>query len=182
MHVTAATAPQPATGVTATPTGRGQVTVSWAPPADTGGTPLTDFVVEHAGTKTLVVPATATSYVLTGVHAGAEVAQVRAFNVVAMSAWAQLAVAVPPYPSVAGPTKVKKGTTVTVRLAGLLPGQVADVAVKTVKSGAVRVLHPTTTKDGTATVRFLVRSTTRVSATSGGITSAVLRIGVPTKR
>jgi hypothetical protein len=77
---------------------------------------------------------------------------------------------------------VRKGTTVTVKAAGLLPGQVADVAVKTVKSGAVRVLHPTATKDGTATLRFEVRSTSRVSVTSGGVTSAVLRIGVPTTK
>jgi len=120
--------------------------------------------------------------VVSGVHAGAEVAQVRAFNVVAMSPWAQVDVAVPPYPSITGPTKVKKETRVTVTMRGLLPGQVADVAVKTVKSGAVRVLHPTATKDGTATVRFEVRSTSRVSVTSGGITSAVLRIGVPTTK
>jgi hypothetical protein len=185
VRVTAAVAPQPPTGVTATPTGQptdGQVTVAWQPPVDTGGAPLTRYVVRIDGKRVVVPAGGATSVVVNGVHAGAEVAKVRAFNVVAMSSWAQLAVAVPPYPSITGPTKVRKGTKVRLRMSGLLPGQVADVAVKTVKSGAVRVLHPTATKDGTATVRFVVRSTTRVSVTSGGITSAVHRIGVPTRK
>jgi hypothetical protein len=182
VRVTAAVAPQPPTGVTATPSGPGQVTVAWQPPVDTGGAPLTRYAVRIDGKRVVVPAGGATSVVVNGVHAGAEVAQVRAFNVVAMSPWAQLEVAVPPYPSITGPTKVAKGTRVTVKMSGLLPGQVADVAVKTVKSGAVQVLHPTATKDGTATVRFEVRSTSRVSVTSGGITSTVLRIGVPTKK
>jgi hypothetical protein len=179
VRVTAAVAPQPPAGVTATPTGPGQVTVGWQPPADTGGAPLTRYAVRIDGKRVVVPAGGATSVVVNGVHAGAEVAKVRAFNAVAMSAWAPVAVDVPPYPSISGPTKVRKGTTVRLRLAGLLPGQVADVAVKTVKSGAVRVLHPTASAGGTAPVRFVVRSTTRVSVTSGGVTSSVLRIGVP---
>ncbi len=182
VRVIAAVAPQPLAGVTASPTGPGEVTVSWQPPADTGGAPLTRYAVRIDGKRVVVAADAATSVVVSGVHAGDEVAKVRAFNAVAMSAWASIGVAVPPYPSVTGPTKVRKGTTVRVKLAGLLPGQVADVAVKTVKSGAVKLRHRTATKNGTATVRFLVRSTTRVSATSGGITSAVLRIGVPTRK
>ena len=181
VRVTAAVAPQPPTAVTATPTGPGQVTVAWQPPVDTGGAPLTRYAVRIDGKRVVVPAGGATSVVVKVVHAGAEVAKVRAFNVVAMSTWAQLDSTVPPYPSITGPTKVRKGTRVTVKMAGLLPGQVADVAVNTVKSGAVRVLHPTATQDGTATVRFQVRWISRVSVTSGGVTSAVLRIGVPTK-
>ena len=182
VRVTAAVAPQPPAAVTATPTGNGQVTVAWQPPVDTGGAPLTRYAVRIDGQRVVVPAGGATSVVVDGVHAGDEVAEVRAFNAVAMSPWSQLAVAMPPYPSITGPAKVTKGTRVTVKTAGLLPGQVADVAVKTVKSGGVRVLHPTATKNGTATVRFEVRSTSRVSVTSGGVTSAVLRIGVPTRK
>ncbi len=181
VRVVAATAPQPPAGVTATPTGDGRVTVSWQPPSDTGGAPLTRYVVRIDG-KRVVVPAGTTSVVVPGVRAGNRQARVRAFHVVAMSTWAPVAVFVPPYPSVSGPTKVRKGTRVTLRFAGLLPRQVTDVAVKTVSSGKVRVRHLDARKDGTATLRLRVRSTTRVSATSGGLTSAVHRIGVPRRR
>ena len=90
VHVTAAVAPQPPTGVTATPSGRGQVTVTWTPPIDTGGAPLTQYAVRVDG-KRVVVPAGATSAVVSGLLAGPAVATVRAFNAVAASAWAPVA-------------------------------------------------------------------------------------------
>ncbi len=181
VRVTAAVAPQPPTGVVATPTGRGDVAVSWTPPADTGGAPLTRQVVRIDGKRVVLTP-DATSTVVRGVRAGNRQARVRAFNAVAMSAWAPVAVAVPPYPTVKAPATVRKGTKVTVRLAGLMPRQRADVAVKTVKNGKVRLRHVDARKSGKATLRFVVRSTSRVSVTSGGLTSPVIRIGVHTRR
>ena len=85
--------------------------MTWDPPVDTGGAPLTQFGVRIDG-KRVVVPAGARSAVVSGVRAGPREAKVRAFNQVAVSAWTPLPVAVPAYPSVAGPTRVTKGTTV----------------------------------------------------------------------
>ena len=96
--------------------------MTWDPPVDTGGAPLTQFGVRIDG-KRVAVPADARSAVISGVRAGPREAKVRAFNQVAVSGWTPLPVAVPAYPSVAGPTRVKKGTTVTLRFAGLLPNQ-----------------------------------------------------------
>ena len=45
VTVVAAFPPQPPVNVVATPTGRGQVTVTWQPPADTGGVPLTQYAI-----------------------------------------------------------------------------------------------------------------------------------------
>jgi hypothetical protein len=104
---------------------------------------------------------------------------VRAFNQAAMSAWAPAAVAVPAYPSVTGPTKVRKGTRATLHLAGLLPGQPTTLRVTTVASGKVDTRRVTPKADGTATVRLLLRKTVRVVALSGGVTSAAHRIKVP---
>ena len=178
VTVVGAVAPQPPVGVVATPTGRGQVTVTWQPPVDTGGAPLTQYAVRVDG-KRVVAPAGAASAVVSGVRAGSRVATVRAFNEVAMSAWATAAVAVPAYPSVTGPTRAKKRSTVTLALAGLLPGQPVSVAVTTVKSGKVATRSLTAGADGRATVKVTVRSTVRVVASSGGVRSAAHRIGVP---
>ena len=178
VTVVGAVAPQPPVGVVATPTGRGQVTVTWQPPVDTGGAPLTQYAVRVDG-KRVVAPAGAASAVVSGVRAGSRVATVRAFNEVAMSAWASAAVAVPAYPSVTGPTRAKKRSTVTLALAGLLPGQPVSVAVTTVKSGKVATRSLTAGADGRATVKVTVRSTVRVVASSGGVRSAAHRIGVP---
>ncbi len=181
VRVTAATPPQPPADVVATPTGSGQVSLSWQPPADTGGAPLTRFVVRIDGTR-VVLPPDATSTVVDGVRAGARRARVRAFNAVAMSGWAPMDVAVPPYPTLEAPSKVRKNTRVKVRMAGLLPRQRADVAVKNVRTGKVRVRHVTASRNGKASIRLRVRSTTRLSVTSGGLTSPVIRIGVPKRR
>jgi hypothetical protein len=179
VHVTAAVAPQPPTGVTATPSGRGQVTVTWTPPVDTGGAPLTQYAV-RIGDKRVVVPAGATSAVVSGLLAGPTVATVRAFNAVAQSAWAPVAVTVPAYPSVSGPSTARKGSTVRLTLAGLLPHQPATLRVTNVKSGktVTRTVTPRPATGG-AVVSLTVRSTVRVVAVSGGLRSAVHRIGVP---
>jgi hypothetical protein len=107
---------------------------------------------------------------------------VRAFNAVADSAWAPVAVTVPAYPSVSGPTKARKGSTVRLTLAGLLPHQAATLRVTTVKSGktVTRTVTPKPATGG-AVVSLTVRSTVRVFAVSGGLRSAVHRIRVPTK-
>jgi hypothetical protein len=170
VHVTAAVAPQPVTGVTATPSGRGEVTVTWVPPTDTGGTPLTDFVVEHAGTKT-VVPPTATSFVLTGVVPGDRVVKVRARNAVARTPWATATATVPAYPSISGPSTVRKGSKVTLTLRGLLPGERPVVTVDPAK-GATVTRRPVVTSKGTATVTYWVKSRTRFVVVSGGVRSA----------
>ena len=69
VTVVAAFPPQPPVNVVATPTGRGQVTVTWQPPADTGGVPLTQYAIRIDG-KRVVVPAGAGSAVVGGVTPG----------------------------------------------------------------------------------------------------------------
>jgi hypothetical protein len=177
VTVVGAVSPQPPVNVVATPTGRGQVTVTWQPPVDTGGAPLTRFAVRING-KRVVVPAGAGTAVVGGVTPGNRQARVRAFNEVAMSGWAPAAVAVPAYPSVTGPAKVRKGTRATLHLAGLLPGQAATLRVTTVASGKVDTRKVDPRADGTASVRLLLRKTVRVVAVSGGVTSARHRIKV----
>jgi hypothetical protein len=178
VTVVAAFPPQPPVNVVATPTGRGRVTVTWQPPADTGGVPLTQYAI-RIDDKRVVVPASAGSAVVSGITPGNRQARVRAFNQAALSTWAPAAVVVPAYPSVTGPTKVHKGTRATLHLAGLLPGQPTTLRVTTVASGKVATRRVTPTADGTATVRLLLRKTVRVVAVSGGVTSAVHRIKVP---
>lgn len=170
VHVTAAVAPQPVTGVAATSSGRGKVTVSWVPPADTGGAPLTDFVVEHAGVK-VTLPPTATSFELTGVVPGEREVKVRARNAVARTGWAKATVSVPAYPSVSGPSKVRKGSKVTLALRGLLPGERAVVTINPAKGPTV-TRRPAVSPKGTATVTYWVKSRTRFVVVSGGVRSA----------
>jgi hypothetical protein len=170
--------PQPPVNVVATPTGRGQVTVTWEPPGDSGGVPLTQFAVRLAGTR-VVVPADGRRAVVNGVLAGNREATVRAFNQAAMSGASAAAVAVPAYPSVTGPAKVRKGTRATLHLAGLLPGRRATLRLTTVKGGKVTTRSIAPKADGTATVKVLLRKTVRVVAVSGAVTSARLRIRVP---
>jgi hypothetical protein len=91
--------------------------------------------------------------------------------------------AVPAYPSVSGPTKAHKGSTVRLTLAGLLPHQPATLRVTTVKSGktVTRTVTPRPAT-GAAVVSLTVRSTVRVVVESGGLRSPVHRIGVPTPK
>jgi hypothetical protein len=169
VRVTAAAPPQPATGFTATSTGRGKVTVSWVPPTDTGGTYLVKQVVEVAGRKIDVAP-DATTLEVTGVVPGQRTVKVRAVNPVARSPWTATSVAVPAYPSVSAPARVRKGTTVTVTLRGLLPGERPVVTIDPVK-GATVTRRPAVSTAGTATLRWTVRSRTKVVAVSGGVRS-----------
>jgi hypothetical protein len=180
VRVVAAVSPQPPTNVVATPTGRGQVTVTWTPPTDTGGAPLTRFAVQ-VGSKRVFVPAGAGSAVFGNVLAGGpRSVAVRAWNAVAGSAWARSAVTVPAYPTIAGPSRARKGSTVRLTLSGLLPHQGASLRVTTVSSGrtVTRSVTVSATK-GTAVVSLRVRSTVRVVAVTGGLRSAAHRIGVP---
>jgi len=169
VRVTAAFRPQPATGVTATSTGRGKVTVSWVPSTDTGGTYLVKQVVAVAGRKIGVAP-DATSLEVTGVVPGQRSVKVRAVNPVARSPWAATSVAVPAYPSVRAPARVRKGTTVTLTLRGLLPGERPVVTIDPAK-GATVTRRPAVSATGTATLRWTVRSRTKVVAVSGGVRS-----------
>jgi len=169
VRVTAAFPPQPATGVTATSTGRGKVTVSWVPSTDTGGTYLVKQVVEVAGRKIDVAP-DATSLEVTGVVPGQRAVKVRAVNPVARSPWATTSVTVPAYPSVSAPAEVRKGTTVTVTLRGLLPGERPVVTIDPAK-GATVTRRPEVSAAGTATLRWTVRSRTKVVVVSGGVRS-----------
>ncbi len=178
VRVTAAVAPAAPTNVVATPTGKGRVTVTWDPPTDTGGAPLTKFAVRVDG-KRVTVPAGARSAVVSGVRAGSRVAKVRAFNQVAVSTWTAAPAAVPAYPSVNGPTRVRRGATATLDLAGLLPNQPSTLRVTVLKSGKVTTRAVKPKSDGTATVRLRVWKTVRVVAVSGGVTSARWRIRVP---
>jgi hypothetical protein len=169
VRVTAAFPPQPAAGVTATPTGRGKVTVSWTPSTDTGGTYLVKQVVQ-VGSRTIDVAPDATSLEVTGVVPGQRAVQVRAVNPVARSPWATTSVTVPAYPSVSAPGTVRKGTTVTLALRGLLPGERPVVTIDPAK-GATVTRRPSVSAAGTATLRWTVRSRTKVVVVSGGVRS-----------
>ena len=181
VRVTAAVAPQPPTGVVATPSGKGKVTVTWTPPSDTGGAPLTTYVVWVADRR-VVVPADQTSAEVSGIVPGSRVAKVRAFNAVAHSTWSRATVDVPAYPALHGPARARKGATVRLTLTGLLPEQPTSVAIRTVSSGAVRTVQVRPMADGTGALRFRVQSTVRVVATSGGVRSGAVRIVVPKRR
>lgn len=179
--VTAAVPPTPPQGVTAVPTGPGQVTVTWAPPADTGGAPLTRYVVRVNGVPQ-VLPPDALDVVVTGVVAGPREVSVRAGNAVARSVTAPTVVEVPAYPRVTGPVSASKRSTVRLTVRGLLPGTSAAVTLTPAKAG--RVTRSVRVRaDGTATVRVLVKRTLRVVVTSGGTTSAPHRVkAVPRRR
>jgi hypothetical protein len=99
-----------------------------------------------------------------------------------MSAWSRVRVAVPAYPSVHGPAKARKGTRVRLTFAGLLPGERATVTVRTVKTGHLTTRHVRPKDNGTAVLHLRVRSTVKVKATSGGVTSGWHRVRVPRKR
>jgi len=175
-RVTAAVAPAAPLGVTATPSAGGAVTVQWQPPLDTGGAPLTRYVVVVDGRRMVLSPS-ATSLVVPGVVAGPRVVSVRTRNAVARSPWATVPVNVAPYPSVTAPRSVPKKTTVTLGLRGLLP-DVRSTVELTGKKGGVRTRRVTADDDGTATLRVTLRTTTRVVATSGDVRSAVRKIRV----
>jgi hypothetical protein len=169
-RVVAAVAPAPPVDVTATPSGPGQLTVSWGPPPSDGGSPLTRYVVEVNGVRA-VAPPTATSLVVSGVVAGPRAVSVRAANLVATSAPTATTVDVPAYPSVAAPAAVRKGSTVTLRARGLVPGAPASVLVTPAKGAPVtRAL--TVGPAGTAALRLVVKASVTVAVTSGELTSA----------
>lgn len=180
-RVTVAVAPQPPASVTASPSGRGLVTVSWAAPAERGGAPLSSFAVRINGRR-VVAPGGASSVQVTGIVAGARVARVRAANAVGVSGWSRVPVAVPAYPSVRGPATARRGSRVRLALAGLLAGERATVTVRTVPSGAVTTRRVRAGADGTAVLRVRVRATVMVRATSGGVTSGWRRVRVARRR
>ena len=175
--VTAAVAPAPPGGVTAVPSGPGEVTVSWTPPADTGGAPLTRYVVRVDGVRQFV-PAGALGLVVKDVVAGPRSVSLRASNAVATSAPAPSAVEVPAYPTVTGPVSARRKSNVKLTVSGLVPG--APRTVTLTPAGAGRILRATRVReDGSATVRVLAKRTLRVVVTSGDIASAAHRIRVP---
>ena len=174
----AAVAPAAPTNVVATPTGGGRVTVTWDPPADTGGAPLTQFGVRVDG-KRVALPAGARSAVVSGVRAGPREAKVRAFNQVAVSAWTRCR---SPCRRTRRSTD-RPGSARAPRsrcgFAGLLPNQPATLRVRCVKSGKLTTRTVDPRNDGTATLRLRVRKTVRVVADQRRHRSAVHRIRVP---
>lgn len=178
--VTAAVAPTPPQGVTAVPSGPGQVTVTWSPPVDTGGAPLTRYVLRVDGVRR-VVPADALGLVVEDVVPGPRAVSLRASNAVATSESAGGAVEVPAYPSVTGPASARNRATVRLTVQGLLRG--APAAVKLTPAKAGRVIGPLTIRaDGTATVRVFLKRTLRVVVTSGVTPSAPYRVKVVRRR
>ncbi|MGZ4608852.1 MAG: heparinase II/III domain-containing protein [Actinomycetes bacterium] len=174
-RVTAAVAPAPPPLVSAASSGRGVVTVTWEPPLDTGGAPLTRFVVRVNGVRT-VVPASARSLVVRGVVAGARAVSVRGANAVATSGATSTRVAVPAYPSVSGPTSVRKGRAVTFTLRGLLPGAPTSVTLSPAKAGRVRTKPVKVSAAGTAKVVVVVKKSLRIVVRSGGVASSARKI------
>ena len=162
------------------PSGPGRVTVSWTPPADTGGAPLTRYVVRVNGVRQ-VLPADASRLVVRDVVAGPQSLSVRARNAVATSDSAPGAVEVPAYPTVIGPATARKKSTVALTVSGLVPG--APRTVTLAPAGAGEVAQASRVReDGTATVRVLVKRTLRVVVAGGDIASPPHRIKVPSRR
>lgn len=176
-RVTAAVAPAPPPLVAAVRSGRGVVKVTWSPPADTGGAPLTRYVVTVNGKRT-VLPPSAASLVVRGVVPGHRAVSVRAANAVATSGRAAATVDVPAYPSVSARRRAHKHTAVTLTLRGLLPGATATVALSPAKAGRIRTRHVKVSAAGTAHVVIVVKRTLTVVASSGGVRSAPRRISV----
>jgi hypothetical protein len=168
-RVIAAVQPAPVPSVVATPTGRGEVTVTWQPTPDTGGAPLTRYALRVKGERTWLAP-DATSAVVRGVVAGPGRVKVRAANAVAGSPWSTTSVDVPAYPTISGPHRARKGTRVTLDLRGLLPKVRATVTIDPVKGKTV-TKRTKAGADGTATVRFKVRRKLTVVVTSGDVSS-----------
>lgn len=174
--VIAAVAPTLPQGVTATPSGPGEVSVTWTPPVDTGGAPLTRYAVRVNGVLRLVPPG-ALGLVAKGVVPGSRAVSVRAGNAVATSGYAATTVAVPAYPAVSGPKSARKGSTVTLRVRGLLRGAPSAVTFTPAKAG--RVTRPLKVRaDGTATIRVVVKRTLRLVVTSSDVSSAPHRVTV----
>ena len=132
--------------------------------------PAHRYVVKVAGQEQ-VLPPTATSVEFSRVIAGTRDVTVRAVNAVARSPWSTTSVAVPAYPTIAGPHKARKGTRVTLTMTGLLPGGGAVVTIDPAKGKTV-TRRPAVSSGGTATVRLEVRSRTKVVVVSGGVRSA----------
>ena len=145
--MTAAVAPQPPAGVIATPTGRGQVTVTWQPPVDTGGVPLTQYAV-RIDDKRVVVPPAVRPAPSCPASAGHRRSQVRAFNAVGhvgLGAGRGRRAGVPVGD---GSDEGAQGLPGDPRRPGCCRGQPPTLRVTTVKSGRPGVTR-TATKDGT---------------------------------
>ena len=170
VRVTAALPPQPPVAVTAVSSGPGQVTVAWQPPVDTGGVPLGNYRVSIDG-RSVTVPATALTAVVTGVRAGDRVVDVRADNGVGSSAAAALPVVVPAYPLVVAPVKVRKHGVATITATGLVPRQPVSVLVQVPGGSAIT---RTVVAAAAGTVKVKVKLGTKsvyVVATSAGVAS-----------
>jgi hypothetical protein len=173
-RVIAAVEPAPVPSVVATPSGRGEVTVTWQPTADTGGAPLTRYALRVKGERTLVAP-DRTGAVVGGVVAGPGTVKVRAANAVAGSRWTTTRVEVPAYPTISGHHRARKGARVALDLRGLLPHARAAVTIDPVR-GRTLTKHPKARADGTATVRFKIRRKVAVVVTTGDVSSRPFRV------
>jgi hypothetical protein len=174
-QVIAAVAPAPPPLISASTTKRGTVTVTWDPPASDGGSPLTRYLVRVNGDRHVVDPSTG-SLTVGKVVPGSRPVMVRAANVVAESAWTRTSVDVPAYPTIQGPTKVRKRHAVVLSLRGLMPGERASVGLLPAKAGDVRTRRVVGNHAGTASVTVLVKRTVRVVVTNGGVRSSPHRI------
>jgi hypothetical protein len=173
-RVIAAVAPAPVPSLVATPSGRGEVTVTWQPTPDTGGAPLTRYALRVKGERTWLAP-DRTSAVIRGVVAGPGNVKVRAANAVAGSQWSTTRLDVPAYPTISGPHRARKGSRVTLDLAGLLPRTRASVTIDPVR-GRTFTKRARADADGTAVVRFKIRRKVTVLVTSGEVTSRPYRV------
>jgi hypothetical protein len=175
QRVLAAVSPAPVTDLIATAGPRGKVTVTWALPVDTGGAPLTRQVVRVDGERTRL-DAGPVSHEQRQVVPGQRSVRVRTGNAVALAPYTTVLVDVPAYPTVTGPHRVQRRSTVRLQLHGLLPGVRATVTADPVRGKTV-TRRPKARADGTATVRIPVRKhKMRVVAESGGVRSDVHRL------
>ena len=153
----------------------------WQPPADTGGAPLTRFAVRIDGKRVVAGRRRAARSSRRAGRAGGR--QVRAFNVVRGRRWAAVAVAVPAYPSIDGPTGSRRAPGSPSDSPACCPASRRPSRSRIVKSGKLTTRTIDPRNDGTATLRLRVQPDGAGSRPpAGGIRSAVHRIGgFPTK-
>jgi DNA-binding beta-propeller fold protein YncE len=171
-------APGRATGVSGAP-GNGQVTVSWAAPADTGGVPISGYLVTPAPSGTpCSAPAATTSCIITGLTNGQPYNfTVTSTNAAGLSSNSDPSVAVTPVIPLSLKVKAKAASYRPVRKGTRL---IVNYAKK--PSNATRVVTRTCT-DGTARAsaklcKFTVYKDGKVKVRTKGYRNVIVTVSI----